>query len=154
ERGAVAMRFWRNGLERLLTAIEGELARHCLVVLELDAPCILATMGRSDAMAKSDHVLLDHVESEAYDRAWGKWKGREPALYRACADLVDKLAWNDVLAVTGPEVKLLASVTRSLHRAVLETSTPKRLRLGSFRVVGATRGSVRVAGYSGYDPVD
>jgi len=59
-----------------------------------------------------------------------------------------------VLAISGPEVRLLAGATRALYREVTDKSLPERLRASDFQIVATTKRSVRIATYSTYDPID
>jgi hypothetical protein len=155
-RGGIGGAFWRNGIERLLRAVEADLARHCLVETEIATSAILASLpadGREERRALTD-ARYDGVDEELYARMWSTWRGRERAFFQRCAGVVSELAWNDVVAIAGPEVKLLARNTKDLYRAVTSPDLPARIKVGRFRVLGASEDSVRVEAYSEYDPVE
>jgi hypothetical protein len=155
-RGGIGAAFWRNGIERLLHAVERDLARHCLLETGLATSAILAALppdAREERRASSD-AQYDGVDEELYATMWSTWRGRERAFFRLCSDVVAELAWDDVVAIAGPEVKLLARNTKELHRAVMAPDLPSRVKVGRFRVLGASAESVRIEAYSEYDPVE
>src|SRR5206468_664396 len=106
-RGAVAHDFWRR-LEHLLTSAEEELARWCAMELDIGDEALAALMGPRNAseerLAKSGDI--DGAVDEAhYAAQWGSWLGREREYYRSCAEIVDGLAWSDVVRVGGARVE-------------------------------------------------
>jgi hypothetical protein len=153
-RGTTSVRFWRDGIEGLLRAVEESLARHCLAELGLATDAVLAILPKRKHAGSRDETPADRVEPATYGRVWGTWAGREQELYKTCARVVEPLTWSEVLAISGPTVRLLAGATRELHRAVLDRSLPATLHVGDFQIVGADGSSVRVSGYSPLDPID
>jgi hypothetical protein len=153
-RGATSARFWREGVEALLVAVERSLSRHCLAEIGLSPDAVLATLPKRRHLGANEDGPVDGEDPAAYAQAWGSWAGREKALYEASAGIVDELAWDDVLAISGPEVRLLAGATRALYREVTDKSLPERLRASDFQIVATTKRSVRIATYSTYDPID
>ncbi len=153
-RGALSARFWREGIEALLRAVEEALARHCLAEIGLSHEAVLASLPRKRPPGAKDDTPLDRVEPAAYARLWGAWAGRERELFECAASIVDALAWDDVLRISGPTVRLLAGATRELYREVVSTDLPDRLRLGELSIVGAAKGAVRVTTYSAFDPIE
>jgi hypothetical protein len=155
-RGGVGAAFWRDGIERLLRAVEADLARHCLQEAGLPTSAILAALppdGRGERRANID-AQYDGVDEELYASMWSDWRGKERAFFRRCDDVVAGLTWRDVVAIAGPEVKLLARNAKDLHRAVTSPDLPARIKVGRFRVLGASADSVRIEAYSEYDPVE
>jgi hypothetical protein len=155
-RGAVGSELWRDGIEHLLRAVETALSFHCLAELEIAPRAALALLprGRREERHSAEDALLDRVDEDAYRKIWGSWLGRERELFVRCARIVGELSWRDVIAIAGPDVKLLAASTRELHRAVRSKAIPPRLEVGKFRVLAAHEGGVRVEGYSDYDPIE
>jgi hypothetical protein len=98
--------------------------------------------------------LDGRVDEPTYAALWGRRRGRERELYRESAALVSRLRWPDVLDIAGGSGEALARVVSSAHQALLGTDVPDRLVPGPLQVFGGARDHVRVAGYSGFDPLD
>jgi hypothetical protein len=141
-------------VEGLLRAVEESLARHCLAELGLTTDLLLAILAKKKPLGTKDDTPVDRVEPPEYARLWGTWAGREQEFYASSAAVVEGLSWKDVLALSGPTVRLMAGAARDLHRAVLDRSLPKTLRMGDFQVLSAAKGSVRVSSYNRFDPID
>lgn len=127
-RGAVGQRFWQT-LHRLLSAVERELSSWCALELGIDS----ADAGRQ--------------------RAFGDWSGRERRFFQECARLVEALHWRDVERICGPEVRTLRKVTREAFDRLRSRAIPRRLRVGSFKVIGPGQRSSIVEGYDGGDRI-
>jgi hypothetical protein len=142
-RGAVGNAFWRGALRPLLAAVEGALARWCLLELDLDVSAL-------ERLARAE---VEPVPSDLrrYRAQWGRWAGREVEFYRACGALVSPLAWADVLAVGGVEVRLRARLVEAAWERLLRTEAPARLVPGELRLVQIGDGTSRVETYSAYD---
>jgi hypothetical protein len=158
-RGRTGQRFW-HGLDQLLATVERELARWCLVRLDLD-PVTLAVLlprGTDRHVGGGDELDADAIDGRAddaaYRDAWGDWLGRERTLYRESARLVDGLRWTDVVRIGGASVEALARVVRAEHAELLSDSIPPRLVVGPLQTLAAGRDHVRVATYSTFDPLD
>jgi len=157
-RGATGQRFWQVQ-EQLLATVERELARWCLVRLDVEPEVIARLLPRgTDRRARSetlDAAATDRrVDEATFAASWGRWRGRERELYRAAAALVAELDWPEVLRLAGGSGAALARVTRDAHRALLAEDVPERLVAAPLRVIAAGRDHVRVAAYSDLDPLD
>jgi hypothetical protein len=152
-RGAVGARFWRSGIERLLVAVEDGLARHCLAELGLEPEAVLATLPGLETAVQKDPEP-DAPDGSCYETRWGTWVARERELYIASSRIVEKLSWADVVAASGPTVRLLAQTARKLYEDSRAPHMDDCLRVGAFRVVGMSGGRVRVASYSEYDVIE
>jgi hypothetical protein len=150
----VSSRFWREGIEGLLRAVEEALSRHCLAEIGVPYDNVLAVLPRKKPHNVKDETPVDRVEPADYARAWGTWAGREHELYETSARIVEALSWTDIVSISGPTVRLLAGATRELHRRLSERALPAKLRVGDFQVIATRSGSVRVASYSEFDPLD
>lgn len=154
DRGALGQQLWR-ALDRLFAVVEHELAVHCALELGLDdeATHRLIAHSRPDPSEPSapDARELDDQRPPDYDALWGGWSGREPAFYRACADLVDAMSWRDVLAVAGAQARLEAAGVVAAHRALASDELPAALRAGAFKTRVASAGTVCLEGYSARD---
>lgn len=157
ERGAASQAFWRESLHRLLGNVEYELARWCLLKLEVEEEVLrylLAPPLGSTAGSIRGEDLDGKVESAEYRKNWGKWLGRELEFYRACGRLVSALAWQEVLKICGPETNLLATLTGQAYQRFLSVETPPRLQVGSLQVVRIGHQTTRLSTYSDLDPLD
>lgn len=154
-RGSVGAVFWRDGVERLLRAVEVALSWHCLVEVGVAPRSMLALTSRGGAEDRrlSNDLLIDEVDDADYAQLWGTWRSREREFFLRCASVVEAMSWNDVIAVAGPDIKLLAASTKELHHEVRSKAIPTRLEIGSIRVVGTTEEGVCVQSYSEYDAI-
>jgi hypothetical protein len=159
-RGATGQRFW-HGLEQLLTIVERELARWCLVRLDLDPALLARLMPRGSDRGTGGTPTLDgatidgHMDPATYRALWGAWLGRERELYRACARLVNALRWADVLRIGGASVEALARIVAHAHHGVsAPTKIPERLTVSQLQTVPAGRERVLVTTYNPYDPLE
>lgn len=155
-RGAVGLSFWRDNLHPLLASIERSLALWCVVELGFDVEqlrsILIARTGEDEPLHAEQ---LDHrVDWDAHQRLWRDWSGREAEWYRACSEKVSGLDWQQVLAICGPDVGALASLTRQAYRRLLDTRLPACLEPGAFELVQIRTDYARVASYSPLDPVD
>lgn len=130
ERGRAGFELWQS-MERLLTAVEEFMARHCALRLE--------TQPDQDA---------------ATDEAWGPWAGRAREFYMECHRLVAALSWEQVAALGGERVAVAVSAVADAVRILDHPVEPSKLRAGDYRTEPLGEGRLRVWGYSKYDPVD
>lgn len=158
-RGATGQRFW-HGLEQLLTTVERELARWCLVRLELDPRVLARLLPRGTDRGTPHDEGLDaaaidaRVDDETYRALWGAWRHRERALYLACARLVDHLGWKDVLQIGGGSLEAHARIVAGSYRDAGSESLPDRLVLGPLQTLARGRNHVRVSTYNALDPLE
>jgi len=144
ERGAVGRDFW-IAAEYLLVAIEEDLARWCVIELEVGEEALeilFEPPSNKQSLALED--LDDQVEPGKQRRVWGHWYGREDEFYRECARLVSPLSWQEVLTLCGPEVRGRAQLTQKAYRAASSQDVPARLQLGAFTVIEAGADFFRV----------
>jgi len=158
ERGDRAKQFW-DAANDLLIGVEENLAKHCLVTLGFDAAALRANVPpRTPRSPRADAVRGDELDGRVsparYAALWGSWAGREQDLYLECDAIVRDLEWEDVERIGGATVALLSRLARDAYRSITGESLPDRLELGGLRVLGAGRGTVRLATYSPYDPID
>ncbi len=157
-RGNTGYGFWREGLHQLLQAVEIDLARWCLLELNVSPQMLAAAMAskawKGDAESATGATLDNHPDPAAYARAWAEWRGREQEFYIRCAELVGGLAWKDVRAICGPETRAHARATQDAYRKLTGDEVPAALAAGSFEVVSLGRDTVRLNTYSEYDPIE
>jgi Fe-S-cluster containining protein len=156
-RGSVGYAFWHQSLHQLLMAVENELAHWA--VLELDpGDEALRRLLTDESKARSKPVtgeaIDNRVDPESYAKLWGDWLGREGEFFVECAGLVNPLSWDDVLAVTGSEVRGWARLTKDAYRRMTSDEVPPALKVGAMHLVKITRDMTRVSSYSSFDPVD
>jgi len=156
-RGATGLRFWQS-LHQLLSGVERALSRWCVLQLDIGADALRrlfpvpTTPGQLGAAQR--RTLDDLVNREAGRALWGRWYDREADFYRECGRLVGGLAWDDVVAIAGPEVQVFARMTMEAYDRLTSTDIPGRLKVGELNIVRMGPGSCRVATYSGSDPLD
>jgi hypothetical protein len=134
----VSFRFWRDGLQPLLSAVEVALARWSLEGEDVDAS---VSVGDAD-------------DDAAYSAAWRSWAGREAELYAACAQKVEPLGWSEVAAIGGQEVASRVAALKRAHAELAAAQLPARLRARRGKVVEHDGATVRLVTYSSYDPID
>lgn len=130
ERGRTGYEFWAS-VKALLTALENTLSFHFALQLGADP--------QADA---------------ALDAAWGPWAGRARDFYRECSNRVVPLRWSRLMEIGGPEVRKLADACASAFASLGRAEVPGNLRIGAIRSEALGNGSLRVWGYSRYDPLD
>lgn len=155
-RGATGQDFWQT-LHQLLSTVEQSLARWC--VHELDpggaALKLLFPPGETGANASVDPHALDGAPEPKRQRAlWGNWAGREADYYGACARLVEPLTWPDVLARSGPAVRIYARLTSAAYGQLMSAELPAALTVGSFHSTRLGADAQVVSSYSGFDPIE
>ena len=155
DRGATGQRFWRDGLHRLLTSVEGGLSRWCVLQHDLGTTAVERLLDLSDDYKTIAEGELDgNVDPAGYRALWGLWYGREREFFKACAASVNGLSWSDVAQICGPKVQLLARLTQEYYYALSRTDPDPALRCGSFRLISLKPEAARLSTYNDYDPVE
>ncbi|MBI5368670.1 MAG: hypothetical protein HZA54_16660 [Planctomycetes bacterium] len=146
-RGNTGWRFWRLAHE-LLLQVEEELSLWCLAELHLGSP-------EAIEQESAPHVseLGGEIDWAQYRALWGEWAGRELEFYRACAERVLPLTWDQVAAVCGPRVRILAGLLRDAYAGLMADAIPERLRLKELSFSWVEGHGYRVSAYSGFDPL-
>jgi hypothetical protein len=154
-RGAVGQRFWRAVLG-LLVGVESDLARWCLLKLRLgtrELASLLPPPVRTSPAPALDRYQLDgRADPNRYAAVWGKRAGREREFYQECGELVQRLSWEQVLAICGPGVGISARQVQDAFSALLSREVPRRLRVAEL-CVQSTRNAALVCTYNSYDPL-
>lgn len=157
-RGKVGHEFWRNSLQDLLLAIEEDLARWCVLELHPTDAVLRELVATAEWTSGKDAVtgesLDNKVNQENYARVWGDWRGNEGRFFARCAELVNPLAWTDVLAITGPRVRAYPQLTKQAYGRLLSDDVPRALNVGPIQLVHVRNGVARINSYDGYDPLD
>lgn len=156
-RGQVGSDFWK-ALREMLVIVEGTLARWAALELEVDVEVLSRWIPRERQITPQNvpqgRELDGVVEEGAYAATWGAWEGKEDAYYRACAAKVEGLRWEQVLAIGGPELTILAGVARRAHERLLSELVPAQLKVGQFQIASQREGGVRAISYSHLDALD
>ncbi len=138
-RGAAGHKFW-EAAKQLLLAIEDDLARWCVMELEIGDDALELLLPLRDADSRRNltpEELDDRIDPLRQRRVWGAWHGREREFYQACAALIAPLNWPEVLAVCGSAVRAWARLVHTAYQSLINEEIPARLRLGSFTVMEA-----------------
>ncbi|MFO0759639.1 MAG: hypothetical protein U0359_24310 [Byssovorax sp.] len=156
-RGQVGADFWK-ALRELLVIVEGTLARHAALELGVDVEVLSRWIPRERqtalAQVPEGRELDGEVEDAAYAAMWGEWAGKEEAFYRAAAARVEGLRFDEVLAIGGPEMAILAGVAKRAYARLGSDLVPLRLRVGSFQIASQRDGGVRAVTHSHLDAID
>jgi hypothetical protein len=157
-RGAVGRTFWIESLHKLLSAVERDLSRWCVLQLFSSDETLrrLAAMPSWTGGAEpvTGEVLDDKVSDKAFAALWGEWADREREFYTRCAALVEALSWDEAIGLCGTEAQSFARLTIDAYRQLRSTDVPSPLETGSFRLIQIQRNATRVSSYSQYDPID
>lgn len=159
-RGREGFEAW-HAVRALLQVVEREVARWCALEAGIDAEVLAALLpgGPDDAAppagAPWEQLVDGRVDDRSWRWAWGPWAGREREFFLEAARRADGLAWPDVLALGGTELRARAEVVRRAASRHVRPATPTRLAAGRFQVV-ATRadGGLRVVTHSTFDAID
>ena len=154
-RGAVGSRFWQT-LNQLLSAVELSLSRWCLLELDIGPEALSQTRPTPyHQTPKIDPLALDGTLDKVSQRQlWGKWAERETEFYCECASLVENVSWQDILTISGPDVKILARLVEDAHAKLMSKKIPERLKLGPVQIIGVNKERSRIVTHSSLDPLD
>lgn len=158
-RGEVGYRFWRDSLHQVLQAVETDLARWCVLELQLGDEALRHSVASGDWTSEAEAIIGDSLDNrldqKAYARLWGEWRGREHEFYCRCGALVSPLGWADVLAVCGPSTRAYARLlTQQAYGRLTSDDIPSNLSVGRFEVLQVQRAMTRVNTYNDFDPLD
>jgi hypothetical protein len=156
-RGGVGLRFWQ-ALEQLLTAVETQLARWCVLELGIDTDALhelfRPTTDRGVISSRKARKRYDTLDEGAYRRQWGPWLGQETKFFSECARLVDGLAWPDIVRIGGATTAVFERLTLEAYRRLTSHVIPERLQVGKLKTVAEGRSHTRIVAYSGHDPIN
>lgn len=149
-RGATGFEFWRD-LAELLREADKQVGLWCALEMGADAGPLARLLEEPKRLDAAE--LGGAIQEDAYRTLWGRWMGREAEFYRACAELVRPLGWEDVTRICGPRVAILSRLVRERHGKLTSEAAPDRLRMGLFQIDGVVSGKYSAVTYSGYDPL-
>jgi len=154
DRGEVGQRFWA-ALRHLLDALERALVVHCVRTLEPGVAALRLTADRR--LRPVPAVTAGHLGADGepdVTAVWGRYAGRQAEYFGACAELVEAMAWTDVLRAGGAEVALAADLAAAAYDALVHPARPVAPRASGCTVMPGDGASSQVVGYSGYDPLE
>ena len=157
-RGKVGITFWRDSLYPLLSVVERDLARWCVLEHQFGDDA-LRHLVRTEAWTGQPGPVTaesmdNRVEEGRYARIWDEWRGREIDFFIRCAKLVTDLSWKDVLTVSSPEARAYARLTKQAYSILTSDEIPLRLKVGAMKLSQIGHEKTRVETYSGFDPID
>jgi hypothetical protein len=156
-RGSVGHTFWQS-LRRTLKTVEANLARWCVLELSLGDDALRRLTGSAAWDGRSRPIAGESTDNladeEHYGRIWGAWAGREADFFARCAELVNPLSWNDVLAICGPRALESARLSRQAYARLISDDLPAVLSTAATEISHMGPEAARVGTYSPYDPVD
>jgi hypothetical protein len=148
-RGATGYEFWSD-LAELLREVDSQLGPWCALEMGIEAR-LLARLLKPKQLDATD--LGAGIQEDAYRTLWGRWAGREVEFYRACAELVRPLSWDDVARICGPRLTILSRLVRERYGKLTSVAAPDRPRVGLIQIEGIVAGKYSAVTYSAYDPL-
>lgn len=153
ERGQTGLEVWFAARE-MLTAVEHALSQWCLLELGVDVGRLPVSLVRRGAPPQDSQWLPSDLDGHGPPGpSWGERAGDEEGLYRACAELVDALSWDDVRRICGPDVALFDKVLGQARARLESDDVPESVSLGPMQVLGFGEDGAWVVTYSPHDPV-
>jgi hypothetical protein len=146
-RGATGFEFWKD-LGRLLNEVDSQLGLWCAVEMGIEVEQ-LARLLESRPMDATD--LGAAIPDSVYRRFWGSWVGREAEFYRACAELVRPLAWDEITRICGPRLGILSRMVLDRYRKVTSEEPLESPRVGLIQIERIVGGKYSAVTYSPYD---
>ncbi|MDP2316588.1 MAG: hypothetical protein Q8P41_27085 [Pseudomonadota bacterium] len=151
DRGAVGFAFW-EALGGFLSMLERALSYDAVLAYGLDGAALRRLV---DGPLPPDGPALDgHQAPEIRRRNWGVWYERERELYVATAGRVERMRWDEVRRVAGPEGEAHGQVVLAAWEALVWATTPERLRLARLGTVEIGRETAAIVTHRTYDPIE
>jgi hypothetical protein len=158
-RGATGLSFWR-AVHQLLGTAEESLARWCVIELDVGGEALRQlfppTGGEPTLFGPQfkGRSLDGVVDRDTGRLLWGRWAGRERLFFDECARRVNSLAWRNVAAIGGPEIRIRERLVRQAHALLISEEAPQGLRGAPIRVDPMHPDFDRIWTYSPLDPID
>jgi hypothetical protein len=149
-RGATGFEFWKD-LATLLREVDSQLGLWCALEMGVETEQLERLM-ESKPMDATD--LGAAIPEAAYRKQWGRWVAREAEFYRACAELVRPLGWDDVTRICGPRLGILSRLVRDRYRKLTSDEAPDCPRVGLIQIERMVGGKYSAVTYSPYDPLN
>ena len=145
DRGATGWYFW-NELDQLLREIDKGIGLWCAAELQIDA-------RRLEALLQGPGTLDAEAEPGRHLGLWGDWVGREAEFYKACAERVQSLGWDDLVRICGTSLVDHSKLVLAAYTAVTSQAIPEHPLMGLVRIEGLDAAKHSVLTYSLYDPL-
>jgi hypothetical protein len=120
ERGHFSSVAW-DAVRDLLEEAEASLSLWCVHHLLGDDEAVALLFKASK---ESDRDFLRHLDSH---RIWGSWYEREEEFFRACAERVAALSWDDVRGIGGEKIAVLERLAGQALSKLNRFDIPSRL---------------------------
>jgi len=137
-RGRTGQTFWES-FRNLLNEMEVSLAWWAVAELIPQAGELMV-LGATD----DPHTL----ELPTATEVWGFWPGSREDYYRACAERVESLRWDEALAISGAKATIRAREVLARFKKLSSDAVPTRARVGPYQVLqqGLKRSLVHAPG--------
>lgn len=153
-RGAVAKALW-NRVHTLSAALERSVSLWCAVELGVSPEGLARAIAlRSGGELSGLARRSDIGDGARAETLWGRWAGDLEGYFNNCAVLAEGLDAREALALGGAEVSALAVIARRALELEREVTVPSRVSLGVMQVVSLGEESVKLQGYSHFDPLE
>jgi hypothetical protein len=148
-RGAV---FWRQ-VKEYLEVLERVLARHALLELGFEPGPLVRPLFHERIPLEPHELDREPAPQRIREKIWGRWMGREEALYREAHAVVRRLAPADVERLGGIDLTIRLRHLESLHAELKARTVPERMRRNpAIRVTPDGRTHCTLVTYSQIDP--
>jgi hypothetical protein len=150
--GQEGREFWL-ALRAYLEHAEAVLSRYALLQMGFEPGIILRSFRKSTSITPSE---MDNVPDNPAVRreVWGKWTGREEALYKEAFRIVRGLSPGEYSNLAGLRERLLRGNLEMSHRRLTCPALPEvLLRNPELRVIRIVRDGYLAVGYSPLDPI-
>jgi hypothetical protein len=157
-RGAAGRQFWR-GMASYLGQLEAAVRVWALHQIDPGGGLAMANLNLENRKPKGidEAGLAGRLPPGLYEVMWGSWAGREIELYKRCAEAVNALSWEQVLAIGGEGGHIGARTLAEMARRLRNLEAGQRLTRGAGYIIklGRRPGEMRLKNHvSPYDFVD
>ncbi len=159
-RGQTGLHFWR-ALKDLLQRIEEKLTVWCIHELAVgDAdfrqlfPLVESDLETFQKQQAFYYAISRRSDDRLQRQTWGEWFGAERSFFEECARLMERLKWDDIAEIGGSGILRETRFLEDCFRQLLGWKMPQYLSAKPFKSININPDTVRVWGYSQYDPID
>lgn len=154
ERGKVGAAFWR-ALSAFLRVIEIQLALRCAADAGAGPSTVVQALNTrsADAASMLGAELVSSQNDAFVNTHWQQLPSDPETFYMRCYDIARHIAWSEIRAMGGEELRLRERVLLDAYEELVTTSLPERLAVGTVEATRINADWYQVISYSGYDPV-
>jgi hypothetical protein len=150
--GAFGAAFWRQ-VKEYLEVLERVLARYALLELGFEPGPLVSPLFHEKVPLEAHELDREPAPPRIREKLWGRWSGREEALYRETHAIVRRLTPADVERLGGIDLTIRLRHIESLHAKLKERKVPERVRRNpAIRVTPDGRTHCTLVTYSQIDP--